>query len=82
MQLPAHDHPDGMDDAGEVATQRQQDVEPELQAEADLQENTDGRQDDCEQNTYDVQVCLDALMKFTDGERDWPVLVQMRQGGK
>jgi hypothetical protein len=82
LRLLPHDHPDGVDYARNVAAQRQQDVEPELQAEADLEKHADGRQEDCEENSYDVQDCLDALMKITDGERGWPKMVQLRQGGK
>jgi hypothetical protein len=44
-----------MDDTGDVAAQRQEDVEPELQAETDLQKYAERRQDDCQQNTDDVQ---------------------------
>ena len=43
-----------MDDAGEIAAQREQDIQPELKAETHLQENADRRQDDGEQNANDV----------------------------
>jgi GNAT superfamily N-acetyltransferase len=41
----AQDDPDGVDQAGEIAEQRQEDVEPEMQAEPDLQEDAQGRDD-------------------------------------
>ncbi len=54
MRLPPEDDPDGVDDARDVAEQREQDVEPELQADADLQEHAQGRQEDGQQDTEDV----------------------------
>lgn len=43
-----------MDDPGDVTAQSQQNVQPEMKAEADLQKNADGRQDNGEQNANDV----------------------------
>ena len=44
-----------MDDPRNVAAQRKQNIEPELQADTDLQEYADRWQDDREKNAYDVQ---------------------------
>ena len=44
----ARDDPDRVDDAGEVAQDRQQDVEPELPAQAYGEEHADGWQEDGE----------------------------------
>jgi hypothetical protein len=52
--LHLHDHPDGVDDAGHVAEQGEQAVDPEVFRDADLQQDADGRQDDGEQDLDDV----------------------------
>jgi hypothetical protein len=44
-----------VDDPRDVAAQRQQNIQPELQADTDLQEYADRWQDDREKNAYDVQ---------------------------
>lgn len=51
---PAQDHPDGVDDAGNITAQRQENIQPEMQAESDLKKHTDGRENDGDQNTNDV----------------------------
>src|SRR3546814_7591445 len=53
--LAARDDPDRVHDTGDVAEQRQQDVEPEMQPDADLQEDAEGRQHDGENDPDDVQ---------------------------
>src|SRR5690349_14155889 len=50
----SQNHPQRMDDAGNIAEQRQEDVEPELQPEADLEEHAKRRQDDGEEDAHDV----------------------------
>jgi hypothetical protein len=40
------DDPDGVNDAGNIAKQREQNVNPEMLAKAFLQENAERRQDD------------------------------------
>ena len=50
-----HDDPDRMNDAGNVAAQRQQNVQPEMQAKTDLKKNTDRRQENGKENTDNVQ---------------------------
>ena len=42
------DDPDRVDDARQVAEERQQNVQPEMQADAHLEENADRRQEDGE----------------------------------
>ncbi|SHF16084.1 Catechol 2,3-dioxygenase [Devosia limi DSM 17137] len=42
----ARDDPDGVDQAGEITQNCQHDIEPELQAEADLQKDAHGRNND------------------------------------
>lgn len=44
-----------MNDTGYVAAECQKDIQPEMQAETDLQEDADGRQKDGDQNADDVQ---------------------------
>lgn len=53
MLLPQN-HPDGVNNAGNIAAQRQENVKPELQAEPDLKKHADGREDDGDENTNDV----------------------------
>lgn len=43
-----------MNDAGDITAQRQENIEPELQAKPDLKEHTDGRQKDGDKNANDV----------------------------
>jgi hypothetical protein len=50
----AQNDPDRMDDAGNVAQQGQQQVEPEMPAEADLQEHAQRRQQDRQENAQDI----------------------------
>ena len=40
-----------MDDAGDVAAQRQEKIEPEMQAKANLKKHADRRQEDGKNNT-------------------------------
>jgi hypothetical protein len=47
----SRDDPDCVHDARYVAEQRQQDVQPKLTAEANLQENAERRQQDREQDS-------------------------------
>lgn len=51
---PAQDYPDGVNDAGNIAAECQENVDPEMQAEPDLKKNADGREDDGDQDTDDV----------------------------
>ncbi len=44
-----------MYDAGDVPEDRQQDVDPEMQTQANCEENTHGRQQDRQYHTDDVQ---------------------------
>ena len=48
------DDPDRVNDAWDVAQERQQNVEPELSAQADGEEHAHGRKQDCEQDTQKV----------------------------
>ena len=48
------DDPHGMDDAGQVAQQGQEDIDPELLADAHLQEDAQGRQQDSDQNAQEI----------------------------
>lgn len=52
-----------MHNARQPATDRQQNIQPEMQAEADLKEHTERRQDEGEQNADNVQ------QVFSDRER-------------
>lgn len=52
--LSPNDDPDRVDDARQVAEERQQNVQPEVQSDAHLEENADRRQEDCEKNANDV----------------------------
>lgn len=54
MSLFSQDNPDGMDNAGYISTQREKNIQPEMQANADLQKYTDGRQDNGEKNANNV----------------------------
>lgn len=49
--LLAQDNPDGMNDAWDVTAQRQQDIEPEMQAKANLKKHADRRQENGKNNT-------------------------------
>lgn len=49
--LLAQDNPDGVNDAGNIAAERQQDIEPEMQAKANLKKHADRRQEDGKNNT-------------------------------
>lgn len=51
---PAQDHPDGVNDAGNITAQRQKNIEPEMQAKPDLKEYADRRKKDGDENTDDV----------------------------
>ena len=50
----AQDDPDGVNDAGNITAQRQKNIQPELQPEADLEKDANGRQDDGDEDTNDV----------------------------
>ena len=52
-----------MDDAGDIAAQRQEDIQPKLQADADLQEDANGRQKNGKKNTDDVQNGLQGVQQ-------------------
>src|SRR5690606_22170924 len=54
-RLAPRDDPHGVNDARNVAEQRQQAVEPEMQAEADLEEDAERRQQDGQDDADDVQ---------------------------
>ena len=43
-----------MDDAGNITAQRQKNIQPELQPEADLKKHANGREDDGDEDTNDV----------------------------
>lgn len=49
------DDPDRMDDAGDVAAERQQDVDPELEADPDLEKHAERRQQDGQKNSQQIQ---------------------------
>jgi len=53
-----------MDDPGNVAAQGEKNIQPELQAEADLQEDANRWQEDCEQDAYDIHEGLVGLTDF------------------
>ncbi len=48
------DHPDRVDDAGNITAKRQKNIQPEMQAEPDLKKYADGREEDGDENTNDV----------------------------
>lgn len=50
----AQDDPDGVDDAGNITAQRQKNIQPEVQPEADLKKHANGREDDGDEDTNDV----------------------------
>jgi hypothetical protein len=52
---PGRDDPDRMDYAGDVPEDRQQDVEPEMQTQADREQNPHRRQEDRQNHADDVQ---------------------------
>lgn len=54
MRLLAQNDPDGMDDAGNIATECQQDVQPEVKAEANLEKDADWRQENGKNDANDV----------------------------
>jgi len=54
-RLFSEDHPERVHDARQPAAQRKQDVQPEMQAEPDLKEHAERRQDEGEQNADDIQ---------------------------
>jgi hypothetical protein len=45
---------DGVNDAGDVTQDRQQDIDPEVQADADLEEHAERRQQDGKEDSQDV----------------------------
>lgn len=51
---PPQDHPDRVDNAGNITAQRQENIQPEMQAKPDLKKHADGRKDDGDQDTNDV----------------------------
>ena len=50
----AQDDPDGMNDAGNIPAQRQKNIQPEVQPEADLKKHADGWEEDGDEDTNDV----------------------------
>ncbi len=52
--LLTQNNPNRMNDAGQIAAQRQKNIEPEMKTEANLQKHADRRQDDGEKNANDV----------------------------
>jgi len=52
MRLPRKNDPNGVNDAGDVAKQGQDEVQPEMHSEPDFEENADGRQENGE-NEFD-----------------------------
>jgi hypothetical protein len=48
------DHPDGMNDPGDVAAEGQKDIEPEMAADPDLQEDAQGREENGENDSDEV----------------------------
>ena len=50
------DDPHGVNDPGNVTKEGQQQIEPKVQPETDLQEDTQRRDEDCEQNADDIGV--------------------------
>ena len=55
MRLFLQDHPQGVHDAGQPAEEREEDVQPEVQPEAHLQEDAKRRQEEGKKNANDVQ---------------------------
>jgi hypothetical protein len=51
---PRGDDPDCMDDPGDVPKDRQQNVEPEMQTQADREKDAHGRQQDGQNDTDDI----------------------------
>jgi hypothetical protein len=56
--------PDGMHDAGDIAKQGEQNIDPELQADANLKKDSEGRKYDCHQNSDDVHICFSSYSVF------------------
>jgi len=50
-----------MHDAGKPAAEGEQDVQPEMQAEPDLEEHAERRQEEGEQNADDIQRAFSGL---------------------
>lgn len=50
-----HDDPNGVNDAGNVTAEGEQDIQPEMQTETDLKENADRRQEYGDENADNVQ---------------------------
>lgn len=59
-----------MDDARQPATQCEEDVQPEMQAKANLEKHAKRRQDEGEQNANDVQGIFSGLRVFPR-RTDW-----------
>ena len=49
-----HDYPDGMDDPRNIAEQREKNIQPKVEAKADLQEHAQRRQKDGKDYTNDI----------------------------
>lgn len=58
------DDPHGMNDPRDVSKESQQQIEPKVQPKTNLQENTQRRDKDCEQNANDVGVARTHAKKF------------------
>ena len=52
------DHPDGMNDAGDIAEQGQENIQPESPSKTDLEENSQWWQEDSDQNSYQIHALL------------------------
>lgn len=50
----AHDHPDRVNDAGNVTAKREQDIQPEMEAKSDLEKHANRRKNDGDENTKDI----------------------------
>ena len=59
-----HDYPDGVDDPRDVAEQRKKDIQPEVDAKADLQEHAQRRQKDGEDDTNNIHRRVGLQMLF------------------
>lgn len=63
MALALRDNPDGVHDTRDIAEQRQQDVEPELGTNTDLQEYAKRWKQDRQQYSNEIHVVLKCVAK-------------------
>ena len=68
----ACDDPDRMDDAWNVAQDRQENIEPELSAQADREEHADGRQQNGKQDAQKICHGIAIGDEAMEGTAPWP----------